>query len=330
VQNFDLPVGTGFRRQDLFDNRDPHFAGDIGIGINPRLAQRVRDADLVLAVGTRLGETTTSDYKLLGVPRPAQKLIHVHADHHELGRVYLADLMINAGVCEFAQALTLLPAPRTLAWHGWTQAANKDYQEYVQPGAMPGTLDLGAVMVWLREHLPADAIITNGAGNYTGWIHRFYQYTGLRTQLAPASGVMGYGVPAAISAKLVHPQRTVVCFAGDGCFMMNSQELATVKQNKLPIVFLVVNNAMYGSIRMHQELHYPGKVYGTELDNPDFAALAKSYGLDGQIVEHTKDFPAAFERAIACGKGALIELRVSSRALTPRLSLPDSAPAHHS
>lgn len=321
VERFDLPVGTGFRRQDLLDNQHPNFCGDFGLGINDKLAQRLKEADLVLAIGTRLSEATTSEYRLLQAPRPQQKLIHVHADSQELGRVYQADLMINAGMPEFAHAVRDLAVTGPCTWREWTRSARTDYLDTLQPGPMPGLLDLAQVVTWLRGRLPADSIVTNGAGNYASWVHRFYQYRGFRTQLAPASGTMGYGVPAAIAAKLVQPNRCVVCFAGDGCFLMSGQELATVKQYNLPIVFLVVNNGMYGSIRMHQELNFPGKVYGTALENPDFAALARAYGLHGQIVERTADFPAAFETAMQAGKGALIELRTDPEAITPRTSL---------
>lgn len=321
VHAYDLPVATGFRRQDLFDNRHPNYVGDVGIGVSAKLARRIMDADLILAIGGRLGETTTSGNTLIEAPRPKQKLIHVHADSAELGRVYQSDLPIHAGTAKFAAALRDLPAPQTSSWSVWTQAARADYLEHLQPPPMPGSLDLGRVMAYLNERLPQDAIVTNGAGNYTSWVHRFYQYRGFRTQLAPASGVMGYGVPAAIAAKLVHPERVVVCFAGDGCFLMNGQELATVKQYRLPVIFVVVNNGMYGSIRMHQEINFPGKVYGTELENPDFVALAQAYGLDGQLVENIADFAAAFERALSAGKGALLELRTDPQAITPRATL---------
>jgi acetolactate synthase I/II/III large subunit len=318
---FDLPVGTAWRRQDLFDNRHDNYAGDIGVAINARLAQRVRDADLVLAIGTRLSETTTSGYTLLDIPRPKQKLVHVHAGAEELGRVYQADVMINCGMPEFAAAARGLSPPERRGHHEWTRSIHADYVESLQPGVMPGAVDLGAIMAHLRERLPADSIITNGAGNYSGWVHRYYQYRGLRTQLAPTSGVMGYGMPAACAAALVHPGRTVVCFAGDGCFQMSSAELATVRQYRLPIVFIVVNNGIYGSIRMHQEMHFPGRVHGTSLENPDFAALAAAYGLHGSVVERTADFPAALERAFAAGTGAVIELKVDPEAITTRTTL---------
>ncbi|CAM3412309.1 thiamine pyrophosphate-binding protein [Bordetella sputigena] len=319
---FDLPVACAFRRQDLLDNQHPNYVGEAGLGMDPRLARRIKEADLILAVGARLGETTTNGYTLLDVPRPAQSLIHIHADPEELGHVYHADLIMNAAMPAFAAAAAALPAPAAPApWREWTQSARADYLDNLQPGAMPGPVDMGRVMVFLREHLPADAIITNGAGNYTLWVQRFYQYRGMRTQLAPTSGTMGYGMPAAVAAQLAHPDRTVVCFAGDGCFLMNGQELATAVQYGLNILVIVVNNGMYGSIRMHQERHYPGRVCATELRNPDFARMAQAYGAYGEVVERTDDFPAAFERARAAGKPALLELRVSQDALSPRLTI---------
>ena len=320
VETFDLPVGCSFRRQDLLDNRHPNYVGDVALGINPKLAQRVREADLVLAVGTRLGGITTSDYSLLAVPRPHQRLVHVHADPEELGRIYQADLMINAGVREFAAAARALMAPH-VAWGDWTKAARADYLAWQRHAPMPGPVDLGEVMALLRETLPADSILTNGAGNYAIWLHRFYQYRGFRTQLAPTSGAMGYGTPAAVAAKLVYPQRTVVCFAGDGCFLMNGQELATAVQYQLAVIFIVVNNGMYGTIRMHQEREFPGRVHGTALVNPDFVALAKAYGAHGELLERTADFAPAFERARAAGRPALLELRIDPEAISPRTTL---------
>jgi acetolactate synthase-1/2/3 large subunit len=321
AENFNLPVGTSFRRQDLFDNHHPNYVGDIGIGINPALARQVQDADLILAIGPRLGETTTSDFTLLDIPRPKQKLVHVHAGAEELGRVYQADLPINSGMLEFANAVHKLTALNNNTWSKWTQAARAAYLENLKHGTMPGALDMGEVMAHLRAHLPTDSILTNGAGNYASWVHRFYQYRGFRTQLAPTSGVMGYGMPAACAAQIVHPQRTVVCFAGDGCFQMNVQELATVKQYGLKIIFIVVNNGMLGSIRMHQEMNYPGNVYGTSLENPDFPALGKAYGLESELVERTEDFAAAFERAMQAKASVLLELRIDPEAITPRTTL---------
>ncbi|ANN72511.1 thiamine pyrophosphate-binding protein [Bordetella bronchialis] len=319
---YDLPVACAFRRQDLLDNRHANYVGEAGLGMDPRLAQRIKDADLILAIGARLGETTTNGYTLLDVPRPAQTLVHIHADAEELGHVYHADVIMNAAMPAFAAAAAALPAPASPApWRDWTRQAREDYLDNLRPGPMPGPVDMGQVMVFLREQLPPDTIVTNGAGNYTLWVQRFYQYRGLRTQLAPTSGTMGYGMPAAVAAKLAHPDRTVVCFAGDGCFLMNGQELATAVQYGLNILVIVVNNGMYGSIRMHQERHYPGRVCATELRNPDFAAMARAYGAHGEVVERTEDFPAAFERARGAGKPALLELRVSQDALSPRLTI---------
>ncbi|MBJ6723221.1 thiamine pyrophosphate-binding protein [Geomesophilobacter sediminis] len=316
-----LPVACAFRRQDLFDNRLGNYLGDVGIGINPALAERVREADLILAVGARLDEMTTSSYTLIVPPRPRQKLVHVHPGYQELGRVYQADLMINSGIAEFAAGARRLPPIPSPSWRGWTEAGRQEYLSWLQPHPAPFELDLGAVVAWLRERLPEDALVTNGAGNYSAWVHRYYRYPGFRTQLAPVNGSMGYGVPAAVAAKVVHPDRTVVCFAGDGCFLMNGQELATAVQYNLAVVIIVVNNGMYGTIRMHQERRYPGRVSGTELSNPDFAALARAYGAFGEVVERTADFAGAFERAVACGGPALVELRVDPEAITPRMTI---------
>ncbi|HXF66734.1 MAG TPA: thiamine pyrophosphate-binding protein [Burkholderiales bacterium] len=321
IEANDLPVGTAFRRQDLYDNRLPNFAGDLGIGVNPALASRIRAADLLLAIGARLDEMTTSGYTLIEAPRPRQKLVHVHAGAEELGRVYQPDLPIHSGMPEFARAARALAPVARPPWKEWTRAARADYEEWIRPGEMPGELDLGQVMVYLRRRLPPEAILANGAGNFSGWVHRFFQYRGFGTELAPTSGAMGYGVPAAVAAKLVHPGRPVVCVSGDGDFLMNSQELATAVQYGLEIIFLVVNNGMYGTIRMHQEREHPLRVIGTELRNPDFAALARAYGLHGESVERTADFEPAFERAWRCGRSALLELKVDPEAITPRTTL---------
>lgn len=322
AEAFDLPVACAFRRQDLIDNKHPNYVGETGLGMDPRIAQRVRDADLVIAVGARLGETSTQGYELLAVPRPAQRLVHVHADPEELGHVYHADVPVLAAMPEFARAARALSPAHPGPWGDWTRAARADYLDHLQPPAtMPGDVDLGQVMVQLGKSLPADTIVSNGAGNYTLWVQRFWRYGGLRTQLAPTSGTMGYGLPAAIAAKLVHPERTVVCFAGDGCFLMNGQELATAMQYDANVIVIVVNNGMYGSIRMHQERHYPGNVWGTALKNPDFAALARSYGAHGETVYRTQDFASALERALRSGLPALIELQVSPEALSPRMTV---------
>ena len=313
-----LPAGAAFRRQDAIDNDSPSYVGDIGVGINPKLAARVRESDLLLVVGPRLGEMTTSDYRLIEPPTPAQTLVHVHAGAEELGRVYRAELPILSGMEEFAAAVRdVRVEPR---WHDWASAARADYEEWQQPGPTPGSLDLGVCMVQLRERVP-DAIVTNGAGNFSAWVHRFWRWREYPTQLAPTSGAMGYGLPAAVAAKALAPHRTVICFAGDGDFLMSGQELATAAQYNLPIVVLVVNNGMYGTIRMHQERHYPGRVVGTELANPDFAAYARAFGAHGETVTQTSEFAAALDRSLAASTSALIELQIDPDAITPWTTL---------
>ncbi len=315
-----LPVACSFRRQDLFDNRDSHYVGDLSPGMNPALAQRVKDCDLLISIGSRLGELQTGGYALLDIPAPRQKLIHVHPGAEELGRVYQADLLINAGLCEFAAALRMLPFGE-VGWHDWTATARRDFETWQAPQAQVGALNLSEVMSFLRKRLPADSIITNGAGNYAVWVHRFYRYTHLRTQLAPTSGAMGYGVPAAVAAKLVEPRRPVVCFAGDGCFMMNGQELATAARYGLKILFVVVNKGIYVTISMHQERQYPGRVSGTTLHNPDFTTLARAYGMHAERVERTEDFEAAFERAWSAKSAALLEVTLEPEAISPRTTI---------
>jgi len=316
-----LPVGCSFRCQDLFDNNHRNYAGDVGIGINPKLAERVKNADLLIVVGARLGEMTTSGYTLLDIPVPRQPLVHVHPSAEELGRVYQAALPINAGMAEFAgMAKALEPIPHR-AWDDETKAARAAYLEWTVPPQVEGPVQMGEIVSWLEQRLPADAILTNGAGNYATWIHRFHRYGGFRTQLAPTNGSMGYGVPSAIAAKLVAPDRMVISFNGDGCYMMNGQELATAVQYNVPVIFVVVNNGSFGTIRMHQERTYPGRVSGTDLVNPDFAALARAYGAHGELVVQTSDFDPAFERAAKAGKPALIEIRLSAEVITPRQTL---------
>lgn len=323
AESINLPVGCAFRCQDLYDNTLANYVGDVGIGINPKLAQRIRESDLLIAIGARLGEMTTSGYTLIDIPVPAQKLVHVHASAEELGRVYQAALPINSGMAAFARAARKLAPVDHKAWDSWTTAARADYLENIKHGTIPGNLQMGEIMAWLRERLPADAILTNGAGNYATWSHRFYQYRHFRSQLGPTNGSMGYGVPAGVAAKLAAPDRIVVSFNGDGCFMMNGQELATAVQYGANVVFLVINNGMYGTIRMHQEKTYPGRVSGTELTNPDFVALGKAYGAYAELVEKTADFAPAFERALAAGRPALLELRLDPEAITPKASLSD-------
>ena len=321
AEAWQLPVGCAFRFQDLFDNSHPQYVGDVGIGLNPKLAARIRDADLVVAIGPRLGEMTTAGYTLLQAPRSRQKLIHVHAGPEELGRVYQGELLINSSMQRFAEAVRALKPAAPIAWAARTREANADYQANRVPDSMPGSLDMAAVMLTCQELLPDDAILTNGAGNYSGWIHRFYQHRKFRTQLAPTSGAMGYGVPAGVAAAITHPERTVVSFSGDGCFLMNGQEMATAVQYGAKVIFIVVNNGMYGTIRMHQEREYPAHVSGTELHNPDFAAMARAFGLAGEIVTRTDEFRPALERALAASGSTLLELRIDPDAITTRTTL---------
>ena len=329
AENWSLPIGCGFRFQDTFDNRHALYAGDVGIGINPRLAQRVKDADLVIALGVRLGEMTTGGYTLLTPPRPKQKLVHIHAGPEELGRVYSADLMLQAAMPAAAKALESLTAPPALPWCDWTASAHADYEaNHAAPPVEP--LDMAVVMKTVQRLAPADTVYTNGAGNYSGWLHRYVRYFGLqhhgRTQLAPTSGAMGYGVPAAVAAALLHPERTVVNVAGDGDFLMTGQELATAtgygaNRGAGRLISLVVDNGTYGTIRMHQEREYPGRVSGSDLFNPDFAALALAYGWRAARVDRTADFEAAFAEALKPGAPMLIHLKLDADVSTTRTTL---------
>ncbi len=331
AERFALPVACSFRRQMLFDHLHPNYAGDVGLGINPKLAARIRPADLVLLVGGRFGETPSGDYTLLASPNPDQTLVHVHASADELGRVYRPDIAINASPTAFAEELAALTPPDQPGWAGETAAAHAEYLDWSEPrGSHPGTVQMGEIMRWLRDNLPEDAILTNGAGNYAGWQHRYYRFRRFGTQLAPASGSMGYGVPAAVAAKQLHPDRPVVAFAGDGCFMMNGQEFATAVQYRLPIIVLVVNNGIYGTIRMHQEMRYPGRIVATDLANPDFAALARAYGGHGETVRETGEFASAFERAAQSGKPAIIDIHLDPEAITTTKSLSELRGATHS
>src|SRR5206468_3856157 len=316
-----LPVACAFRHQDLFDNRHPQYAGDVGIAINPRLAERVRNADVLLVVGERLGEMTTSGYTLVEAPTPRQTLIHVHPGSDELGCVYQAAIAINATPREFIEALTESLSPAPDAWGDLARSAHAEYETWQSPRAVPGAVDLWQIVRWLDERLPENAIVANGAGNYATWIHRIFRYRLHRTQLAPYSGSMGYGVPAAVAAKLVHRDRVVLSWNGDGCFLMNGQELATAVQYRLAIVFVVIDNGMYGTIRMHQERQYPDRVSGTSLINPDFAALARAYGAMGETIASTAQFAPAFERALATDGPALLHVKLDPQALTPSASL---------
>jgi len=316
-----LPVAAAFRYQDCFDNRHPNYAGTVGIAINPKLSARIKASDLLIVAGPRMGEMTTQGYSLIDIPNPAQTFIHIHPGAEELGRVYTPDLAINASMPYFAAALRRLNPVDGSRWKPWLLDARADYEAHLKPTQVPGDLNLGEVITHLSETLPEDAVITNGAGNYTVWVHRFFQYKKFRTELAPTSGSMGYGVPAAVAAKIAEPERAVVALAGDGCFMMLGQELATAVQFAAAAVFIVVNNNMLGTIRMHQERRYPDRVIATDLRNPDFVALAEAYGAYGERVTRTADFAAAFDRAQSCGKPALLELVVDPEALTPQQTL---------
>ncbi|WP_420226698.1 thiamine pyrophosphate-binding protein [Pigmentiphaga litoralis] len=367
VQAWNLPVAASFRRQDLFDNRDPHYVGHLSLGMNPALAERVSTADVILAVGTRLGEINTAAYTLLDVPTPRQQLIHIHVDAAELGRVYRPTIAVQAAPATAAAMLRALEAPATAgntaaysagtaaanaagsgsaesaasaavdaaanaaaassaapAWAGWTEAARAAHVAFSaapKPAADYQGVVMADVMAHLNTTLPDDAILANGAGNYTVWVHRFYQYRQPRTTLAPVCGAMGYGFPAAIAAKLRYPERDVIAFAGDGCFLMYPQELATALQFGANVVTIVVNNGMYGTIRMHQEKRFPGRISATKLQNPDFVAMAAAFGAHAELVERTEDFPAAFERARKAGRPALLELRVDPKQITPAVRL---------
>jgi len=325
AESWNLPVGCAFRFQDLFDNAHPNYAGDVGIGINPKLAARVKEADLILAIGPRLGEMTTGGYTLLQAPRPAQQLIHIHAGAEELGRVYTAELLINASMSTAAPALAKLAPPVDIPWRAWAEAAHADYEaNLVSTPVAP--LDMAEVIRLIDAKLPEGTIFTNGAGNYSGWLHRFHRYTGLhrfgKTQLAPTSGAMGYGVPAAVAAALLQQERWVVNIAGDGDFLMTGQELATATgYGAKKLLVVVVDNGTYGTIRMHQEREYPGRVSGSDLFNPDFAKLAEAFGFAAFHAESTAQVGPALGAAIAGAKPALLHLRLSSDVSTSRATL---------
>ncbi|MDR5810324.1 thiamine pyrophosphate-binding protein [Caballeronia sp. LZ019] len=321
IERWQLPAGCAFRFQDTLNNEHPNYAGDVGLGINPALAARVREADVLFVLGPRMGESTTGGYTLLDIPKTKQTLIHVHQGAEELGRVYSADLAVVSGMPEIASMLAALEPPAGIAWAGSAEAAHAAYLEWRKPRPMVGDVQLGEIMRALAERLPADAILTNGAGNYATWLHRHYSYRHFRSQVAPTSGAMGYGVPAAIAAKSLYPDRTVIAFAGDGCFMMASHEIATAMQYRLAVIFVVVNNAQYGTIRMHQERHYPHRVHGTGLTNPDFVAYARAFGAHGERVETTDQFMPAFDRAVESGLPAVIEIRIPQDQSTPGATL---------
>jgi acetolactate synthase I/II/III large subunit len=321
-ERFDLPTAVSFRRQMLFPADHPNFAGDLGIGANPRLVNRIKAADLVLAIGARLGEMPSQGYTLLDIPGDGTKLVHVQAGAEELGRVYAPSLAIHSDLNSFAAAAAALDPPQAKPWAGTAREAHAEYLAWsTPPAAIPGNLQMGAVMDHLNAVLPADAILTNGAGNYATWLHRYYRFRRFGTQLAPTSGSMGYGVPAAVAAKRMHKDRVVMSFAGDGCFLMNGQEFATAVQYDLAIIVLVIDNGMYGTIRMHQEKHYPGRISATALKNPDFAAYARAFGGHGETISDTADFAPALDRAMKSGKPAILHCLLDPQAITPTRTL---------
>ncbi len=314
-----VPVAAGFRRQDYMDNHHAHYVGDLNVGVNPKLAARVRAADTLILLGTRFGDIETQGYTLVDPADPAKTIVHVHADPDELGRVYAPDIAVAATAPTVLKRLAdAAPAGN---WADWTSDARADYEAWVTPQESPGDLKQEEVIRWLSDNLPDDAILTNGAGNYAAWLHRYFVYKQYGTCLAPTSGSMGYGFPAAISASLEYPDRTVVCLAGDGCFQMTCNELSTAMQHGAKPIVIVMNNGRYGTIRMHQEKTYPGRVSGTALANPDFAALARAYGGHGEVVTKTADFPAAFARAQDAGTLAIIECKVDEEALATGATL---------
>ncbi|HEX5999141.1 MAG TPA: thiamine pyrophosphate-binding protein [Hyphomicrobiaceae bacterium] len=321
ADRFDLPVAPAFRYQDYFDNRHRCQVGCAGIGIDPLLSNAIKSADVLIVVGARLGEMTTSRYTLLDVPNPKQFLVHVHPSPDELGTVYRADLPIAAPAAAFAEALSRLEAPTAKTWSGLRAELRAAYEKSLEPIALPGAVKLAEVIRTVSKMLPEDGILTNGAGNFAAFVHRYFEYKRYRTCLAPTSGSMGYGLPAAIAAKLAHPGRAVVNFQGDGDFMMTGQELATAVQYGLNIVTVISNNGMYGTIRMHQEREYPSRVVGTTLVNPDFAAYARSFGADGYTVETTADFAPVFEKALQSSKPSIIELKTDPEAISVRKTL---------
>ena len=332
AENWHLPVGNAFRFQDTFDNFHPLYAGDVGIGINPKLSQRIKDSDLIIAIGPRLGEMTTSGYTLLEVPKPKQKLVHIHASAEELNRVYHADLAICASMNAAARSLEVLTAPPTVPWTGWAAQANADYLANTLPQTLAGLpadsaqglVNMPEVISVLQRHLPADAVLTNGAGNFASWVHRYYKHHGLskgfKTQLAPTVGAMGYGVPAGIAAAVL-TGRIVFTIAGDGDFLMNGQELATAAQHGAKTIVVLLNNGMYGTIRMHQERDFPTHNMGSHLNNPNFANLAKAYGYEGVRISKTEEFEPALTAALARNEGTLIEIMLDPEAITTRVTL---------
>ena len=322
AERFDIPVAASFRRQMLFPNQHDCYAGDLGTGPNPKLAERVKNADLVLVFGARFSEWPSQGYTLLAAPDPGKTLVHVHAGIEELGRIYQPALAINATPIVFAAALEGVEPPKEIRWREWRKAARADYLAWSEDVPKhPGAVQMGTILRWLRAHLPADSILCNGAGNFSAWLHRFYRYPKFGTQLAPLSGSMGYGVPAAVAAKRIHPERTVMAFSGDGDFLMTGQELATAMQYGLAVRLFVIDNNTYGTIRMHQERDYPGRVFGTDLRNPDFAAYARSFGAEGFTIASDKEAVPALEAAFAAKTASVIHVKLDPEAITPTTTL---------
>src|SRR5471030_1601059 len=322
AERFALPIATTFRRQHLFDALHPCCAGDLGFGPNPKLLARLKGADLVLMIGSRMSEMASQSYTLFEIPEPQMKLVHVHPGAEELGRVYHPHLAIQAAPTAFCSALEGLQPPNEIPWKGEAEIAHADYLAWSEKAtAVPGAVNLGEILVWLRENLPADTFLTNGAGNFAGWIHRFYRFRKYATHVGPTSGSMGYGFPAALAMKILYPKRSVVCIAGDGDFLMTGQDFATAVQYQLPVIVVIADNGLYGTIRMHQERDYPGRVVATELKNPDFVAYAKAFGGFGVLVEKTADFSAAFAAAQKSGKPSIIHLKIDPEAITPTATL---------
>jgi acetolactate synthase I/II/III large subunit len=321
ADRFDLPVAPAFRYQDYLDNRHRCHVGCAGIGMEAGLAAAIKEADLLIVIGARLGEMTTNQYKLLDIPNPRQFLVHVHPSPDELGSVYRADLPIATGAAAFAEALGRLEAPKSVAWSARRAELRSGYEKSLEPTPLPGAVKFADVVRSVSRMLPEDGIVTNGAGNFSAFVHRYFEYKGYRTQLAPTSGSMGYGFPAAVAAKLAHPGRPVVNFQGDGCFLMTGQELATAVQYGLPIITIIANNGAYGTIRMHQEREYPSRVIGTTLVNPDFAAYAKSFGADGFTITETREFELVFAQALEARKPVVIDLKLDPEAISVRKTL---------
>jgi acetolactate synthase-1/2/3 large subunit len=322
AERFALPVATTFRRGHLFDAMHRCYAGDFGIGPNPKLLARVKSADLVLLIGGRFGEMPSQSYSVFDIPEPQTKLVHVHPGAEELGRVYHPHLAINAAPSAFCAALQNLQRPKEIAWRGESDTAHADYLAWGEKAtSVPGAVNLGEIMVWLRDNLPAEAIITQGAGNFSGWVHRFYRVRKFGGLVGATSGSMGYGLPAALAMQTLYRDRTVVCVAGDGDFLMTGQDFATAVQYELPVIVLVADNGIYGTIRMHQERDYPGRVIATNLRNPDFVAYALAFGGYGALVEKSADFPVAFAAARASGKPAILHLKIDPEAITPTATL---------